>query len=112
MRARGSARGGLGAALAVLCIALTPLAACADAGLLVGRSACPALLMEGECRAYLAELRRARTKAELTLLEDRYAALLKERFSLCPHSLGALKKVDGGAQAKPLREFAGRRISM
>ncbi|MBI5331006.1 MAG: hypothetical protein HZB71_10375 [Betaproteobacteria bacterium] len=103
---------GLGAALAVLCVALTPLASFADTDSVAGQIACPALLMEGECRAYLAELRRARTKAEMRLFEDRYAALLKERFSLCPHS-AALKTVkNADDRPQPQRVFPGKKISM
>lgn len=46
--------------------------------------ACPALLTEQECRAYLSQRERAATPGERAELEGRYASLLKERARLCP----------------------------
>lgn len=61
-------------------MALTSLLASANPG----QSACPILLTEPECHDYQAARDQAKSKADRSLLEDKYAALLKERSRLCP----------------------------
>jgi hypothetical protein len=97
-----------------LFIALMPLGANAGTGQVADQIACPTLLMETECHDYQTAWRKAQSEADRFLLEDKYAALLKERSHLCPHtiSLDMVDEVRARIQTKQPRFFAGRKISM
>ncbi|OYY94921.1 MAG: hypothetical protein B7Y41_05015 [Hydrogenophilales bacterium 28-61-23] len=106
------------AGLFIVMTVMTPFVANADteqpAGQLAGQNACPALLMEQECHDYQTALHAAQSAAEIALLEDKYAALLKERARLCPHQpdLDAADAARPSSQTKRARLAAGRKISM
>lgn len=51
-------------------------------------SACGALVMEAECKAYLSRLDEAGSPDERKELEREQAALIRERTRLCPRTLG------------------------
>jgi hypothetical protein len=95
-----------------LFIAMIPLGANADTGQNTKHTACPTLLMELECHDYQVALRQAKSEAERLLLEDKYAALLKERSRLCPHRISLDDPEETKGYATRLRLLAGRKISM
>jgi hypothetical protein len=93
---------------------MTPLGANADTGQPARQTACPALLMERECNDYQAARRAAQSDTESALLEDKYAALIKERARMCPCllGLGETDEVGRRVQTKHSRLVAGRKIRM
>jgi hypothetical protein len=51
-------------------------------------TSCPLLLTERECDIYLAERRQASSERDQLEFKEKYAALLQERYSLCPCQVG------------------------
>lgn len=49
---------------------------------------CPPLLMEVECREYLAQMKAASTSSQRDTVHKRYAPLLQERARLCHAATG------------------------
>lgn len=94
-----------------LFIAMIPLGVNADTGQITGQIACPTLLTEPECHDYQTALRQAKSEAERGVLEDKYAALLKERFLMCPSPIRP-NEVEAGLHIKRPRLFVGRKINM
>lgn len=96
--------------LAGLIIAMTPLAANADAGRAEGKIICPFLLTERECHDYQAAQRQARSGLEMASLEEKYATLLKERSLLCPQLIGmdAADEVKGAPHTYRPRSIPGK----
>jgi hypothetical protein len=65
---------------------------------------CGILVTERECRAYLAQLERARTDEERIAIETEHVMLLKERARLCPGQRdipGAMKAEVPGSRHNP-----------
>lgn len=52
------------------------------------RDSCPPLLMEGECREYLAQMQAATNASQRESVQKRYAPLLQERARLCHTASG------------------------
>ena len=97
--------------LATLVIGMLAFAAGAEARQGSRQLVCPALLTEQECLVYHAEKRQARSARARTLLETRYADLLRERALLCPPA--EVRDVAAATEDGPNpRPGAQRRISM
>jgi len=98
--------------LAALVIGMLAFVAGAEAMQGARQFDCPALLTEQECHVYHAEKRQARSAQARTLLETRYADLLRERALLCPpaEDRDVAAATTGVPYSRPVA--AGRRISM
>lgn len=92
--------------LAGILIALMPLVALAN----TEQVACPTLLMERECHDYQAALHQAQSTEEMSVLADKYAALLVERSRLCPYTPlpGVAEEVKGSHRMEWAQHYLGQ----